>query len=178
MVHERKDGNVVDRSKLRTPPSLFKRLDERFHFGVDIACTTNNRLCKAGFCHDLAIGNLLPIELFDALKASSWRTDTTNYCNPPYSPGNIKPFCKKAYEESLKGAVVVMLLPADLSTAYWRNYCMKAAEWIIIEGRVKFNNPDGTPMAGSPKFGSVAVVFDRASREATGHVVVSTMGWK
>jgi phage N-6-adenine-methyltransferase len=99
------------------------------------------------------------------------------YGNPPYS--NPEPYVKKTrFESRCGGGIVVLLLPADVSTTWFREHCMKAAEWIIIEGRVKFNNPDGTPMPGSPKFGSIAVVFDRVERDRNGYIKTSLMKWK
>lgn len=163
MTHTRSDGNTVDKDSARTPPSLFKILDARYHIKVDTACTEQNMLTP------VSIG-------FDALEIDwvEWFGKTVFYCNPPYS--NPAPFIKKAYEESLKGATAVMLLPADTSTVAFHEYCMKASEIIFIKGRVKFNNPDGTPMKGAPKFGSMVVVFKQETFD--GSPVISSMGWK
>lgn len=163
MTHTRSDGNTVDKDEARTPPCLFKILDDRYHIKVDTACTEKNMLTP------VSIG-------FDALKIDwvEWFGKTVFYCNPPYSiPA---PFIKKAYEESLKGATVVMLLPSDTSTVAFHEYCMKASEIIFIKGRVKFNNSDGTPMKGAPKFGSMVVVFKQEAFD--GSPVISSIGWK
>ena len=167
MVHDRKDGNTIDKDEARTPPSLFKKLDDRFHFEVDVFCKRSNCVCDAGIFYD---------EGHDALKEDWFLPpfDTVFYGNPPYS--NPEPFIKKAYEESLKGATVVMLLPADTSTKAFHNYDMKASEITFIEGRVTFNNPDGTPMNGAPKFGSMVVVFKQEAFD--GSPVISSMRWK
>jgi phage N-6-adenine-methyltransferase len=186
MSHERKDGLTHLKDEARTPPALFKRLDERFCFDCDAAATEDNTLCNTFFARHFS-NKENPLELHkipfetDAITAD-WCSHLrigcrTFYCNPPYSRGNIDKFVAKAYSESLKGAIVVMLLPADVSTAWFRDYCMMAAEWIIIKGKVHFNNPDGTPMIGSPKFGSIAVVFDAEARRKHG-LVVSEMDWR
>jgi len=172
MSHERKDGKVHLKDEARTPPGLFRRLNERFHFDIDAACTVDNCLCRFGFASDFQEGNTLKI---DWCNPPDFKSFPTIYCNPPYS--NPAPFVEKAYMESLKGAIVVMLLPADVSTSWFHLYCMEAAEWIIIDGRVRFNNPDGTPMQGSPKFGSIVVVFDMEARNKHG-LVVSEMDWR
>jgi len=169
MVHERKDGKIHEKDEARTPPELFKILDDQYHFGIDMACTTANCLCKKGWSWDVGL---------DALDGSDWHTDMTSYCNPPYSPGNIEPFCKKAYGESLKGAVVVMLLPMDSSTQWFHKYCSKAYKWIIFAPRVKFLHPSGIPFEGSPKFGSFACVFDEAGRKSISSPVVEFKRWK
>jgi hypothetical protein len=185
MAHNRNDGNVADKDQARTPPTLFNRLNERFHFDCDLFATSENTLCDCYFSKDEPKGSIHPhsfvngddgvrVCMGNALE-QEWFI-ARYYGNPPYS--NPEPYVKKAYVESLKGSIVVLLLPADVSTSWFREYCMNAAEWIIIEGRVKFNNPDGTPMAGSPKFGSIAVVFDRAERERNGYIKTSLMKWK
>lgn len=165
-----------ERDEARTPPSLFKKLDDRFHFLLDVACTTENCLTYRGIFRDIG---------FDALTLD-WHGELDYnghlkkyepiFCNPPYSRGNIDRFIKKGYEESLKGATVVMLLPMDSSTKVFHEYCMKASEWIIFVPRVKFLRPNGIPFDGSPKFGSFACVFRQ--EDFDGSPIVSSMGWK
>jgi len=161
-----------ERDEARTPPSLFKKLDERFHFGVDAAASHSNHLCDAYFTNDNSVGNALSIDWYGLLPERK----QPFYCNPPYSRGNIDRFIKKGCEESLKGATVVMLLPMDSSTKVFHKYCMQASEWIIFHPRVKFLRPNGTPFSGSPKFGSFACVFKQ--EDFDGSPVVSSMRWK
>jgi site-specific DNA-methyltransferase (adenine-specific) len=173
MVHERKDGKVHEKDEARTPMGLFKNLDNVWHFKIDIACTRINCLCESG---------IFVNEGHDALK-EPWSSygeqyGDSAYCNPPYSPGNLEPFCKKAYEESLRGAVVVMLLPMDSSTQWFHKYCSKAYKWIIFAPRVTFNHPDGSPFSGSPKFGSFACVFDETGRRPLSSPIVEFKRWK
>lgn len=165
MTHARNDGNTIDKDEARTPSSLFKKLDDRFHFELDAFCTPRNKLCKYGFTKEQ-----------NALKQNWKYAADIFFGNCPYS--NPAPFIKKAYEESLNGCTVVMLLPADTSTVAYHHYCMKASEIIFIEGRIRFNNPDGTTMNGSPKFGSMVVVFDKTARDTLGYLKVSSMSWK
>jgi phage N-6-adenine-methyltransferase len=163
MVHERHD-NTTAKDEQRTPPSLFKKLDDQFHFNKDIACTIHNHLCPVwydDFLHP-------PVSLYDGDRA---------FCNPPYSHGRVEAFLSKGYTESLKGAIVVFLIPCDIST-HWFDWCMLAAEWIRIKGRVHFNHADGTPIKGSPSFSSIVVVFDEKRRKENGHLIVSSMDWK
>lgn len=170
MTHERIDGNITDKDFARTPPSLYAKLDARFHFKLDAACTRANCLCKLGVFNDEGWDFLnLPLRYLVRNMDAVW-------CNPPYSRGMIEPFCKKSYEESLNGVTVVMLLPSDTSTKYFHNYCMKASEIIFITPRVHFNNPDGSMMNGSPKFGSMVVVFRQ--EDFDGSPIISSMNWK
>lgn len=168
MTHQREDGNTVDKDEARTPMSLFKKLNEIFRFDYDLCCNHENCLCRCGLFADDGVDMLTTN--FSQLAARS----IIGYCNPPYS--NPTPFVAKAYEESRQGATVVMLLPSDTSTKVFHKYVMKASEIIFIEGRITFNNPNGTPMRGSPKFGSMVVIFDRKSFK--GIPIISSMRWK
>ena len=177
MTHERKDGNIAAKDLARTPPSLFKKLDDRFHFYVDAAASKDNHLCDMHMSQELPDYPTDKGNIGNALTKIDWTPRCfTFYCNPPYSRGWIEKFCKKAYEESLKGATVVMLLPADTSTKYYRDYCTKASEIIFIQPRVHFNNPDGTRMEGAPQFGSMVVVFKQ--EDFDGSPVISCMDWR
>jgi site-specific DNA-methyltransferase (adenine-specific) len=159
-----------ERDNARTPPSLFKILDDRFHFDLDAAATKENALCHFYWSEET---HGLEQEWH---KLPGMNEDPRVYCNPPYSRGNIDRFIKKGYEESLKGATVVMLLPSDTSTRYFHNYCMKASEIIFLKPRVHFNRPDGTSFKTSPKFGSMVVVFKES--EFDGSPVISSLRWK
>lgn len=165
MSHKRNGSIDTNKNEMRTPPSLFRKLDDRFHFTVDIAATTDNQL--------------VPIHYTEFLeeKAVLMWTDVA-WCNPPYSPaGTLDKWLKKCHDQSLKGAVVVMLLPVDFSTRWW-DYCMLASEWIRIKSRIHFNGIDNKPIPGSPLFDSVVVVFDEATRKKNGHIIISEMDWK
>jgi len=57
-----------------------------------------------------------------------------SYCNPPYS--TKEPFIRKACEESKKGKIIVMLLPADISTQWFVDAVWKCnASVIFIAGK-------------------------------------------
>ena len=152
-----------------TPLSLYRRLDDIYHFTGDACCTTENKK------HD----NHHTKEQ-DAI-TRDWFTVT--FCNPPYS--NIRGFVKKAYDESLSGKIIIVLIPARTDTRYFHEYCMKASELIFITGRLQFDNrtlpswkADGTHKRSSAPFPSIVVVFDEKRRNKRGFVVVSEMGWK
>lgn len=154
---------------MRTPPSLFKKLDDRFHFNVDAAANYGNQLCDGFFT------KINP----DALQIDWYSTALFRqrfYCNPPYNRVDLPKFVEKGFVESIRGATVVMLLPVDFSTRWW-DYCMEAAEWIRIKGRIHFNDMYGIPIKGSPLFDSCVVVFDTKLRNQRG-LVVSEMDWR
>jgi DNA N-6-adenine-methyltransferase (Dam) len=62
------------------------------------------------------------------------------WCNPPF--GSIEPWVRKAYEESLRGATVVMLLPCRTDTAWWHDWIVPYAEKRWTRGRIKFIGMD------------------------------------
>lgn len=183
MVHERRDGNVEDKDRARTPPSLFRKLDARWRFEFDLSCETSNCLCRNGIFFDK--GQDMLTTTFRHLSTKP----ITGFCNPIYS--NPAPFIAKCAEESLNGHTIVMLLPADTSCIAFHRYVMGydyskdgsrhpnefgASEIIFIKSRIKFNNPDGTPMSGAPKFGSMVVVFRK--EDFDGSPVISSMNWR
>lgn len=79
------------------------------------------------------------------------------FCNPPYGR-ELPKWVKKCYEESLKGNLVVMLIPARTDTRWFHDYIYHKAEIRFIRGRLKFN--DGKQ--GAP-FPSMVVIY-RASQ--------------
>jgi len=110
----------------QTPQKLFDLLDAEFHFNVDAAANSENTKC--------------PVFMDNALDAPIWNTTKeTFFVNPPYS--KIGLFIKKAYEESLKGATVVCLIPVRSDTDYWHTFVMRAEEIRFIRHRLKFDLP-------------------------------------
>lgn len=73
---------------------------------------------------------------FDGLKIP-WKK--TNFINPPYSRKLKELFIRKAFEESKKGKICVMLLPVSTSTKIFHEIIYPNAELRFIKGRLKFN---------------------------------------
>jgi len=114
----------------KTPTNVYYKLNEEFNFDFDP--------CPLSESPDF---NGLEIE---------W--GKSNFVNPPYS--KIAVWCKKAYEESLKGNTVVMLIPSRTDTRYWHDYIMKAKEIRFIKGRLKFGDSKN-----SAPFPSAIIIF-------------------
>ena len=151
----------------QTPQKLFDLLDAEFHFNVHAAANSENTLCKWYLGEDYA-GQKENLLIIDWQRTLFQDGLTQNYCkifflNPPYS--QIGPFIKKAYEESLKGATVVCLIPVRSDTRYWHDYIMKSEEIRFIKGRLKFTlpyelwNDQLKPVTNSAPFPSCIVVF-------------------
>ena len=121
-----------------TPQDFFDRLNEEFHFELDVCATHENAKCPRYFTR----------------RENGLLQQWTGVCwmNPPYGR-EIGQWVKKAYESALGGATVVCLLPSRTDTAWWHDYCMKG-EIRFVRGRLKF----GTATESAP-FPSAVVVF-------------------
>ena len=82
-----------------------------------------------------------------------WGSKT--YMNPPYGR-EIGEWIEKAWAESNKGKLIVMLLPSRTDTKWWHDYIMKANEIRFIKGRLKFGGSKN-----SAPFPSCVVIFKR-----------------
>jgi hypothetical protein len=61
-----------------------------------------------------------------------------NYINPPYNRKDKEAFITKAYNESQKGKLCIMLLPVSTSTKIFHDMILPFAEIRFLRGRVKF----------------------------------------
>jgi phage N-6-adenine-methyltransferase len=124
-----------------TPQSLFDELDWIVGgFTLDPCATAQNAKCDRFFTkHE------------DGL-AQPWEGKV--FVNPPYGR-EIGRWVSKAYEESLKGALVVCLLPARTDTRWWQDYA-KHGHVCFLRGRLKF----GQAKNAAP-FPSAIVIFGR-----------------
>jgi len=153
-----------DSNEWETPKPLFDKLDTEFHFTLDPCATDKNHLCVKYFT-----------KADDGL-SKPWGNHRV-FVNPPY--GNAIPkWVKKSYEESLRGALVVMLVPARTETRYWHEYCMKG-EIRFIKGRIGFINrtlpsykENGKFKISAAPFPSAIVIFGSGKRS------VSSYGFK
>lgn len=124
-----------------TPQSFFNELDKEFNFTLDPCATHDNAKCDKYYTIE------------DDGLLQDWSKDIV-FMNPPYGR-EIKHWVQKAYEESLKGATVVCLIPARTDTTYWHDYIFNKADDIrFIKGRLKFG--DGK---NSAPFPSAVIVY-------------------
>jgi len=87
---------------------------------------------------------------FDGL-ICDWKK--SNFINPPYD--NQKAWVEKAYNESLKNKICVMLLPARTDTRLFHDFIFKKAHEIrFIKGRLQFGG-----YTNSAPFPSMIVIF-------------------
>ena len=82
------------------------------------------------------------------------------FVNPPYSRGIIDLWMEKCYNESLKGTLIVALIPVSTSSKWWHNYVWKKAEIIYYKGRIRFK---GAPFTAP--FSSCLAIYNDRSRQ-------------
>ena len=124
-----------------TPKDLFDKLNEEFHFALDVCATPENAKCEEFYTKEQ-----------DGLK-QPWKG--TVWCNPPYGR-QIGEWVRRAFLASVSGSTVVMLLPARTDTKWFHDYIYKRnnVEIRFIRGRLKFGgNKNSAP------FPSMVVVF-------------------
>lgn len=137
-----------EKSDWATPISLFRKLDNEFHFTLDVCANEENAKCKHFYSED------------DNGLIQPWGGNRC-WCNPPY--GNQYPkWVLKGYKEVLMNKItVVYLLPARTDTVAFHQHIMTAADEIrFIKGRVRFSG------AGPAPFPSMVVVM-RPNRRDT-----------
>lgn len=124
-----------------TPQWLFNKLDKEFNFTLDVCALPETAKCKNYYTPQI-----------DGLK-QDWE-DNICWMNPPYGR-EVGVWIEKAYKESLKGAIIVCLIPSRTDTKYWHDYCMKANEIRFVKGRLKFGDSKN-----SAPFPSAIVIFN------------------
>jgi site-specific DNA-methyltransferase (adenine-specific) len=124
-----------------TPGDLFNELDRIFGgFTLDPCATPQNAKCARFFTRA------------DDGLAQDWTGKV--FMNPPYGR-EIGKWVRKAWTESLSGALVVCLLPARVDTRWWHEYAKKGHVY-FLRGRLKF----GSSVNSAP-FPSVLVTFGK-----------------
>lgn len=131
-----------------TPQEFFDRLNDLYHFNLDVCATAENAKCEKYFTKEQ-----------DGL-SQSWGGYCV-WCNPPYGRG-ISKWVQKGYEEAkIPGTTVVMLLPARTDTAWFHQYC-RFGEVVFLKGRLKFGG-----CKNSAPFPSMLVKFEQKVKVMT-----------
>lgn len=125
------------RQDWETPPELFNKLNDEFHFTLDAAANEYNAKCSSYYSEDSL--------------SKPW--NGVVWLNPPYGRG-IGKWMKKAYEESLRGNTVVCLVFARVDTAWFHDWVYGKAQIRFLRGRVRF-----VGAKSSAPFPSMIVVY-------------------
>tara|TARA_X000001382_G_scaffold130917_1_gene127822 strand:+ start:311 stop:736 length:426 start_codon:yes stop_codon:yes gene_type:complete len=126
-----------------TPQDFYIKLNNEFGFTLDPCCTKESAKCKKYYTIE------------DDGLSQDWSNEIV-FMNPPYGR-EISKWVKKAYQESLKGATVVCLIPARTDTKYWHDYIFPHAKVRFVKGRLKFGGKQKG--SGSAPFPSAVVIF-------------------
>lgn len=132
-----------------TPQDLFDGLNSVYNFTLDPSASDYNHKCEKYFTKD------------DDGLSKSWSGETV-FCNPPYGR-HIGDWVKKAYDESLKGTKIVMLIPARTDTRWFHDYIYRKNNVRVefIRGRLKFVDClNREKKANSATFPSMLVFFN------------------
>ena len=116
----------------RTPPWLFKWLDNEYDFDIDICASDENHLVSNYYTEE------------NSSIGQDWSMKgSMGFCNPPFSPGSKEKFLAEAYRNMMENKVSsVFLIPSDVSNCFWANHILgKATKITVIIGRVKFYDP-------------------------------------
>lgn len=109
-----------------TPQELFEKLNDEFHFTVDVCATAENAKCEKYYTPEI-----------DGL-SQPW--NGTVWCNPPYGRQIGKWVFAASVASGVRNATVVMLLPARTDTRWFHDYIYQKerVEIRFIKGRLKF----------------------------------------
>lgn len=130
-----------------TPDDMFDNLNYEFHFDVDV--------CAHELNHKM-IPYISPEQ--NGLKTDWFEYGKTVWMNPPYGSQTLS-WVKKAYQFGQNGGTAVCLLPSRMGNTWFMDYVMKASEWRVVRGRLKFIGA-----SSSAPFPSMIVIFT-SSRE-------------
>lgn len=131
----------------RTPDELFKKLDNEFHFGIDVAADKENAKCPVYITKE------------ENALLKDWGGRGAIFCNPPYSRKLGEWVEKAVFEHHRTGETVVLLIPARTDTKWFHKFVLPYAREIrFIKGRIKFLDRDGK-LVNSATFPSMVVIF-------------------
>jgi phage N-6-adenine-methyltransferase len=101
------------------------------------------RLGITEFAYDLAgdaVRHVCPLYITEAQDSLSipWADLSADWMwlNPPYA--RLGPWMQHAYEQSLDGAKVAILIPASTGSNYWKRYVDGKAYVLLLNGRITF----------------------------------------
>ncbi len=137
-------GARLQRGKSRqdyeTPPAFFNAVESRFGRIIhDLAATEANTKVPGSF--------FSPQQ--DALHQEWWPLCSALptgwlWLNPPFA--DIGPWARRCYEQSQRGANILMLVPASVGANWYRDWVHRKAGVLALNGRLTFvGSPDPYP---------------------------------
>lgn len=124
-------------SEWKTPPWLFKRFDDLYHFDLDACASKDNNLVP--FWCDID-------RKYEDQDAEKYAKDfSAIWCNPPYDAKSLSLISTKLIhtcqfaKDMKKRIVVVLLCPCKTDQEWWSHCCYFATKISFIQGRLKFS---------------------------------------
>lgn len=119
-----------DKDDWGTPQWLFDRVDNVFHFNIDVCASAWNAKCETWIGED-----------YNAL-LHTWQDRISHqpimgWMNPPYGR-SIANWISKLYLEWEQGAQFVALLPARTDTLWFQYYLHAAWGILFLKGRLRY----------------------------------------
>ncbi len=99
-----------DNQDWATPQKLFDKLNDEFHFTLDVCALPENAKCNRLFSPK------------DDGLSKYW--SGVCWMNPPYG-AEIAKWMQKALQESARGVTVVCLVPARTDTEWWHKWAVQ-----------------------------------------------------
>lgn len=118
-----------------TPRDFFAMLDREFRFAIDVACTEKNKKCERFITKEMDAFRVDWVRVSGGM-GPGWAA----WCNPPYS--DLDRWVQLCVDRASK-MTVVMLVPADPSTGWWKRARMAGAEIRFVEDRLAFEDRNG-----------------------------------
>lgn len=131
-----------------TPQDLFDRLNEEFHFDLDVCANETNHKCALYYDQNQ-----------DGLKMP-WKNHIV-WCNPPYGREIGKWVHAAKQEHMTNGTTIVMLLPARTDTKWFHEDILGWADIRFLKGRLKFGGSKN-----SAPFPSMLVIYQKQKDNA------------
>jgi len=125
-----------------TPQDLFDKLNDEFHFTLDVCAQPHNAKCARYITPEA-----------DGLQVG-WDNEMV-WMNPPYGRGIVK------WVEKISKHNGVALLPARTDTRWFHDYIYGKAEIRFVKGRIQFLN--GKKLDNAP-FPSMIVIFSKEEK--------------
>lgn len=113
-----------------TPKELLDAVRHRLQidfFNIDLAASPENTVADVYFTE---VDNSL-VQDWHVHTAGGW-----GWLNPPFS--NIGPWVRKAAEEALRGASVIMLVPSSVGSNWWSEFADGHCYVAHLNGRLTF----------------------------------------
>lgn len=144
-----KNRNLEHKDHWATPKEFYNKLNKEFDFNFD-PCPLHSK--------------------FDGLTID-WKE--RNFINPPYSRQLKEAFIRKAFDESRKGKVCVMLLPVSTSTNIFHDIILPNAEIRFVRGRISFEGVNtfgkNVGKGSAPMHDSMVVIFKQSKEVKARH---------